>query len=118
MVTGRRRNPREQTMLPLGPSGARPRRLVRAVENDLRELRRTDRLDAADHTVVAACRDLARLAEDENVDPNGSRFTAGVLVGRLLDAHRLLKGPDAPIADDVAAFLASLRTPHGDPADP
>jgi hypothetical protein len=112
-MAGRRRNPREQTVLPLAGTGAKPRRLVRAVENDLRELRRTDRLDAVDHTLIAACRDLARLAEDEAVDPAGSRFTAGALVGRLIDAHQLLKGPDALIADDVAAFLASLRTPTG-----
>jgi len=111
-VTGRRRNAHDQGLLPLGRSGgARPRRLVRAVERDLKELRRTDRLDDTANTLVAACRDLARLAEDETVDPNGSRFTAGVLVGRLIDAHRLLKGPDAPLADDVAAFLASLREP-------
>jgi hypothetical protein len=112
MMAGRRRNPREQTVLPLGPNGgSKTRRLVRAVEADLRELRRTDRLDSTDHTVIAACRDLARLAEDEAVDPQGSRFTAGALVGRLIEAHQLLKGPDAPIADDVAAFLASLRHP-------
>lgn len=116
-MTGRRRTTREQTVLPLGPSGAKPRRLVRAVEADLKELRRTDRLDTTDHTRVAACRDLARLAEDEAVDPNGSRFTAGVLVGRLLEAYQPLKGPDAPITDEVAAFLASLRTPHGDVED-
>jgi hypothetical protein len=116
-VTGKRRNPREQAVLPLGGSGAKPRRLVRAVEADLRELRRTDRLDTTDHTRVAACRDLARLAEDEAVDPAGSRFTAGVLVGRLLEAYQPLKGPDAPIADDVAAFLASLRAPSSDRGD-
>ena len=114
-MAGRRRNAREQSQFALGRSGGLPpRRLARAVERDLRELRRTDRLDGADNTLVAALRDLARLAEDEAVDPNGSRFTAGALVGRLIDAHRLLKGPDAPIADDVAVFLASLRTADGD----
>ena len=118
MVAGRRRNAHDQGRLPIARSGGvPPRRLVRAVERDLRELRRTDRLDPLDATLVAACRDLARLAEDESVDPNGSRFTAGALVGRLIDAHQLLKGPDAAIADDVAQFLASLRTPGGHAAD-
>lgn len=103
--------------MPLARTGAPPRRLVRAAEATLKELRRTDRLDRADAGLVAAYRDLARLAEDEAVDPAGSRFTAGALVGRLIEAHQLLKGPDAPIADDVAAFLASLRTPTGHPPD-
>jgi hypothetical protein len=117
-MSGKRRNTRDQAVLPLGPAGRRVRRLVRAVEADLRELRRTDRLDPSSHTLVAACRDLAALAEDEAVDPNGSRFTAGALVGRLIEAHQLLKGPDAPIADDVAAFLASLRSPSSDRLEP
>jgi hypothetical protein len=117
-MSGRRRNTRDQTVLPLGAGTRPPRRLARAAEATLKELRRTDRLDRADAGLVAAYRDLARLAEDESVDPNGSRFVAGALVGRLIDAHQLLKGPDAPIADDVAAFLASLRSPSGDRTDP
>ncbi len=112
MTSRRRRTARDQARLPLGAMGAGarpvPRRLKRAAESTLRQLRTAGAIDRVDAAVVAAYRDLAGRAEAELADPDGSTFNAVYAVRAFLEVHDRLTRGLVPMTNELEGFLASL----------
>jgi hypothetical protein len=116
MTTRRRRTGREQGRLALGALGAgarpAPRRLKRAAESTLRQLRTAGAIDRVDAAVVAAYRDLAGRAEAELTDPDGSTFNAVYAVRAFLEVHDRLTRGLVPMTSELEGFLAGLTEPE------
>ena len=85
-------------------------RVKRAVDQTIRVLRGMDALHPGDDGLVAIARTLAELVDAEATDPDGSRYTAGVLAGRLVPVLLELRGERHDAGSDVGydAELAAL----------
>ena len=98
--------PRDPSQLEMLYRAGAPTRNANAVERTITALRAADRLEPTDAGLVAAVRTLAR-ALDHAPNP----YVAGTVARVHLEALRLLAGRPAPEADEIDAFLASLRSP-------
>lgn len=95
---------------------ARPvSRMRRSVDAQLSAQRALGGLEPIDAGLVGAARTLADLIDAEVADPAGSRYSAGMLVGRLVPVMLELRGVlrDARsydgIDDELVAIIGALR---------
>jgi hypothetical protein len=90
-------------------------RLRRGVEDQLKAQRAVGSIEKVDAGLIAAARTLADAGDAEHIDPDGSRFTVGALVGKLVPVLMQLRG-EAIGGDGVDVELDALRAAVRDAA--
>lgn len=115
--------PRNQPRLPgidRGGAGGRPvARVRRGLDDTIKALRATGRLEKADAAVIALARTVADALDAEHLADDGSRYTVGALAGRLHPLVDDLRGIRELPLDEIDAALDAMRAaPLGDTPQP
>lgn len=110
---------RAQLEIPgIGGSGKRPvARIRRGVDAQLKAQRDLGSLEKVDDGLIAIARTLADAADAEHVDTDGSRYTVGALLGRLVPVLLELRGDTATsggtVDDELEQIVAAIRDSEG-----
>lgn len=91
----------------LTPPAPRVRRVRRGVDDTVKALRSTGRLEPVDAALIAMARTLSDAMDDEHVC-GGSGFTVATIAGRLFPIVGELRGEKIGGYDELDALLADM----------
>jgi hypothetical protein len=112
-VARRRHDPDQDALFDPGPATERVRRVRRGVDQTVKALRSTGRLEPVDTALVAIARTLADAMDIEHTAADGSAYTVASIAGRLHPVVAELRGERLAGFDDIDALLDQMRA---DPA--
>src|SRR5262245_2887623 len=94
-------------------------RARRGLDDTIRALRSTGRLEESDTAEVALCRVLADLLDDADRDPEESRYVCATIGGRYLTALVAFRSRVLPVeeTDALDELLAGVLDPAHRPAN-